>query len=160
MALRVLLILVVLLTLYGCDQSSLPPAQSEKEDPEQLPARETREEQQKAPQGILQAPQQDATVACSDFYGPRDTQAHYYDTRSTAVEASCEEQEEHAEASCRMVSYSSNENMSQQEAAAFSERVAKETIEAMEDDPSLTVGSAEDAALDRLDVPRYQQCES
>jgi hypothetical protein len=50
--------------------------------------------------------------------------------------------------------------MSQREAAAFSERVEKETIEAMEDDPSLTVGSAEDAALDRLDVPRYQRCES
>jgi hypothetical protein len=156
MALRVLSILVILLILYGCDQSSPPPAQSEKEDPEQLPARE---KQQKATQEILQAPQQAATVACSDFYGPRDTQA-YYDTRSTAGDTSCEEQEEHAEASCRMASYSSNENMSQQEAAAFSERVANEMIMAIEDDPSLTVGSAEDAALDRLDVPRYQQCES
>jgi hypothetical protein len=105
MALRVLLVVVVLLTHYGRAQSSLPPAQSEKEDPEQLPARETREKQQKAPQEILQAPQQAATVACSDFYGPRDTQA-YYDTRSTAGDASCEEQEEHAEAGCRMVFYS------------------------------------------------------
>jgi hypothetical protein len=111
MALRVMLILVILLTLYGCDQSSPPPAQSEKEDLEQLPVRES------------------------------------------------EEREEHAEASCRMVFYSSNEDMSQQEAAAFSERVANEIIEDMEGDPSLTLGSAEDAALNQLDVPRYQQCE-
>jgi hypothetical protein len=112
MALRVLSILVILLIPYGCEQSSPPPAQSEKEDLKQLPIKKS------------------------------------------------EEREEHAEASCRMVSYTSNENMSQREAAAFSERVANEVVEDMEDDPSLRLGSAEDAALNRLDVPRYQQCES
>jgi hypothetical protein len=111
MALRVLLILVFLLTLYGCEQSSPPPAQSEKEDLKQLPIRKS------------------------------------------------EEREERAEASCRMVSYTSKENMSQREAAAFSERVANEVVEDMEDDPSLRLGSAEDTALNRLDVPRYEQCE-
>jgi hypothetical protein len=111
MALRVLSILVILLTLHGCDQSSPPPAQSEKEDPKQLSV------------------------------GGR------------------EEREERAEASCRMVSYTSKENMSQREAAAFSERVANEVVKGMEDDPSLRLGSAEDAALNRLEVPRYQQCE-
>jgi hypothetical protein len=58
-----------------------------------------------------------------------------------------------------MVSYTSKENMSQREAAAFSERVANEVVEDMEDDPSLRLGSAEDTALNRLDVPRYEQCE-
>jgi DNA-directed RNA polymerase subunit N (RpoN/RPB10) len=48
--------------------------------------------------------------------------------------------------------------MSQQEANAFSERVVEEVAEKVNDDPSLTVGPAQNAVLDDLGVPRYPEC--
>ncbi len=69
-----------------------------------------------------------------------------------------EEREEQAEGSCRLVNYVADEGMSQQEGAAFSEQVANEMMADIEADPSMTVGPAQNAALDRLDVPRYPEC--
>jgi len=48
--------------------------------------------------------------------------------------------------------------MSQQEGSAFSERVADEMFEEMQDDPSLTTGPAQNKVLDGLGVPRYPNC--
>jgi hypothetical protein len=47
--------------------------------------------------------------------------------------------------------------MSRQEAKAFSELLA-DMIRTMED-PSWTVGSLGNAALDHLGLPRYRECE-
>jgi hypothetical protein len=71
-----------------------------------------------------------------------------------------EEREEQAESICRAVAYVSTEDMGQQETTAFFERVANETFEEMEGDPLSSFGSAEDATLNRLGVPRYQACEN
>ncbi len=57
------------------------------------------------------------------------------------------------------MNYVANEGMSQQEGAAFSEQVANKLMEDIEADPSMTAGPAQNAALDRLDVPRYPECE-
>ncbi len=78
----------------------------------------------------------------------------------TAVGSSGEEREELAESSCRAVAYVSKEDMGQQETAAFFERVANGTFEEMEGDPLSGFGSAEDAILNRLGVPRYRACEN
>ena len=77
-----------------------------------------------------------------------------------AAGSSGEGREEQAESSCRAVAYVSNEDMGQQETAAFFERLANETFEEMEGDPLSRFGFAEDATLNRLGVPRYQGCEN
>jgi len=56
------------------------------------------------------------------------------------------------------VTYVSEENMSQQEGSALSERVANQMFEEMQDDPSLTAGPAQNAVLDDMGVPRYPEC--
>jgi hypothetical protein len=78
----------------------------------------------------------------------------------TAVGSSGEGREELAESNCRAVAYVSEEDMGQQETAAFFERVANGTFEEMEGDPLSGFGSAEDAILNRLGVPRYRACEN
>jgi hypothetical protein len=79
---------------------------------------------------------------------------------AAAISWGDEGREEQAESSCRAATYVSNEDMGQQEIAAFFERVANETLEEMEGDPLSGFGSAEDATLNRLGVPRYQACEN
>jgi hypothetical protein len=67
---------------------------------------------------------------------------------------------EHAaeyDADCRIAIYVAEENMSRQEARAFSEMLA-DMLSAMED-PSLPASSVRNAALDHLGVPRYRECE-
>jgi hypothetical protein len=69
---------------------------------------------------------------------------------------SSEEQAAQSEAECRLETYVAQENMSRQEANAFSELLA-DMIRTMED-PSWTAGSLRNAALDHLGVPRYPEC--
>jgi len=68
-----------------------------------------------------------------------------------------EEQALQSQADCRLVTYVADKDMSRQEAKAFSELLA-DMIRTMED-PSWTVGSLRNAALDHLSVPRYRECE-
>jgi hypothetical protein len=68
-----------------------------------------------------------------------------------------EEQLLRSQADCRLATYVAEEDMSRQEAKAFSELLA-DMIRTMED-PSWTVGSLRNAALDHLSVPQYQECE-
>jgi hypothetical protein len=67
-----------------------------------------------------------------------------------------EEQAALSEADCRLVIYVAQENMSRQEAKAFSELLA-DMIRTMEN-PSWSTGSLWNAALDHLGVPRYPEC--
>lgn len=73
---------------------------------------------------------------------------------------SSKERAEQEEANCRLVTYVSEENMSRQEGSALLERVATQMFEEMQDDPSATLGPAENKALDDLGVPRYPECRS
>jgi hypothetical protein len=75
----------------------------------------------------------------------------------TSDGVSGEEQAAEYDADCRLAIYVAEENMSRQEANAFSERLA-DMISAMED-PSLPASSVRNAALDHLVVPRYRECE-
>ena len=67
-----------------------------------------------------------------------------------------EEPAAESEADCRLATYVAEENMSRQEAKAFSELLV-DMIRTMED-PSWTAGSLQNAALDHLGVSRYPQC--
>src|SRR5215211_5994081 len=78
---------------------------------------------------------------------------------ATATEAggmSGEEQAAQSEADCRLVIYIAEQNMSRQEANAFSELLA-DMIRTMEN-PTWSMGSLRNAALDHLGVPRYAEC--
>jgi len=98
-----------------------------------------------------------AKAAAADAEVTHDAQASA-ETGSVVAGTSGEEREEQAEGSCRLVNYVADEGMSQQEGAAFSEQVANEMMADIEADPSMTGGPAQNAALDRLDVPRYPEC--
>ncbi len=67
-----------------------------------------------------------------------------------------EERAAENEADCRLVTYVAQENISEQEASVFSERLA-DMIREMED-PSLSADSVRNAALDHFGVPRYAEC--
>jgi hypothetical protein len=66
------------------------------------------------------------------------------------------EQAAQSEADCRLVIYGAQENMSRQEATAFSKLLA-DMIRTMET-PSWTGGDLRNAALDHLAVSRYPEC--
>jgi hypothetical protein len=68
------------------------------------------------------------------------------------------EQAAQAEASCRLTTYVSNENMSKQEGNAFAQRVSDQMTKEIEEGAAETSGTAEIAALDHFDVPRYPEC--
>jgi hypothetical protein len=68
------------------------------------------------------------------------------------------EQAAQAEASCRLTTYVSNENMSNQEGDAFAQRVSDQMTKEIEEGAAQTSGTAEIAALDHFDVPRYPEC--
>jgi len=51
------------------------------------------------------------------------------------------------------------QDMSRQEANDYTNEVVDWMSKEMQDDPSLTVGPAENVALDDMNVPRYPQCE-
>jgi hypothetical protein len=69
-----------------------------------------------------------------------------------------EERAARAEADCRLAIHVAQENMSPQEADAFSELLA-DMIRTMED-PSWAEGNLRNAALDHLGVPRYPECKA
>lgn len=151
MAVRVLLVLAVLMSFYGCGQSSPAPEQGEKEEVE-----ETVEEKPEAtPKPETTAATETTEMATTQA----SASANPSETGSVVAGTTGEERDEQAEGSCRLVNYVANEGMSQQEGAAFSKQVANEMMEDIEADPSVTVGPAQNAALDRLDVPRYPECE-
>ena len=153
MAVRVLLILAAMLAFYGCGQPNPVPEQAEKEgkDFEQLPVREKTETAPKPETTAASEPTEMATTQAGASSGPSET-------GSVVAGTSGKEREEQAEGSCRLVNYVADQDMSQQEGAAFSEQVANEMMKDIEADPSMTVGPAQNAALDRLDVPRYPEC--
>jgi hypothetical protein len=66
------------------------------------------------------------------------------------------EQAARSEADCRLVLYVAHEDMSEQEAKAFSELLAGmiRTMESLH----WSVGELRNAALDHLAVPRYSEC--
>ena len=64
-----------------------------------------------------------------------------------------------AEAYCRMMTYASKKDMSQQEVSAFMERTTQRSVKKMEAHPSLSAGTAGNRVLDDQDVPRFTQCE-
>ena len=76
----------------------------------------------------------------------------------TATTSAVPEPAAQFEATCRLLTYTSEEEMSPQEGDAFSEQVAKRMAREMQDDPSLTAGPAQNAALDHFGVPRYAEC--
>jgi len=151
MAVRVLLVLAVLVSFYGCGQSNPVPEQIEKKDPEQLPVREKTEASPKPETTAAAEPTDMLSLQTGASSDPSET-------GSVVAGTSGEERKEQAEGSCRLVNYVAEEGMNQQEGAAFSERVANEMMEDMGADPSMTVGPAQNAALDRLNVPRYSKC--
>jgi hypothetical protein len=63
-----------------------------------------------------------------------------------------------AEAYCRMVTYASKKDMSQQEVSAFIDQTTQRSVREMEEDPSLSAGAAGNRVLDDLNVPRYTEC--
>jgi pyruvate/2-oxoglutarate dehydrogenase complex dihydrolipoamide acyltransferase (E2) component len=77
---------------------------------------------------------------------------------TTATTSAVPEPAAQFEATCRLLTYTSEEEMSAQEGDAFSERVAKQMAREMQEDPSLTAGPAQNAALDHFGVPRYAEC--
>ena len=76
----------------------------------------------------------------------------------TATTSTVPEPAAQFEATCRLLTYTSEEDMSPQEGDAFSERVAKQMAREMQKDPSLTAGPAQNVALDHFGVPRYAEC--
>ncbi len=151
MAVRVLLLLAVLVSFYGCGQSNPVPEQAEKKDFEQLPVREKTGAAPRPETTAAPEPTKMATTQAGSSSGSSET-------GSVVAGTTGEERKEQAEGSCRLVNYAAEQGMSQQEGAAFSEQVANEMMEDIEADPSMTVGPAQNAALDRLDVPRYPEC--
>ena len=77
---------------------------------------------------------------------------------TTATTSTIPEPASQFEATCRLLTYTSEEDMSPQEGDAFSEGVAKQMAREMREDPSLTAGPAQNAALDHFGVPRYAEC--
>lgn len=103
-------------------------------------------EKQDKPEGTRQAETTASRTAASEATAPT----------SAPGGVSAKEQAARSEADCRLVLYVAHEDMSKQEAKAFSELLA-DMIRTMES-PSWTVGDLRNAALDHLAVPRYSEC--
>jgi hypothetical protein len=131
MAVRLLLVGVAFALLYGCGQTS----SSGKSDKE------------------LTTPTTPETAPPT--HKPS-TSAAAPASASASAGMSGEEQAEQSEADCRLVIYVAQQNMSRQEANAFSELLA-DMIRTMEN-PSWSTGSLRNAALDHLGVPQYPEC--
>jgi hypothetical protein len=142
MADRVLLVLAAFAFLYGCGQVSSPAEREEKQGgvEEATPTEPTEQATGKAegePSDLFSA----SASASSAFFRLPEEQA--------AAQA---------EANCRVATYVSNENMSQQESRDFVHRVADLTAQEMMADHSLSAGSALKKVLNDLGVPRYPEC--
>jgi hypothetical protein len=127
-AVRVLLVLAVFALLYGCGQPNTPVHKQENKH------------------GVEQAAQKPVTKIRAV-------------TEPVAKPMlSGQEQAALAEAYCRIVTYASKRDMSQQEVRAFIDHTAEQSVKEMEDAPSLSGGAAGNKVLDDLAVPRYPQC--
>jgi hypothetical protein len=127
-AVRVLLVLAVFALLYGCGQPNTPVHKQENKH------------------GVEQAAQKPVTKIRAV-------------TEPVAKPMlSGQEQAALAEAYCRIVTYASKRDMSQQEVRAFIDHTVEQSVKEMEDDPSLSGGAAGNKVLDDLAVPRYPQC--
>jgi hypothetical protein len=127
---RVFLVLAAFAVLYGCGQASSP-GMTVKEP---------------TTPGIAPPMPEPTTLASGASAGA-----------GVSAGISGEEQAARAEADCRLATYVAQENMSRQEANAFSELLA-DMIRTMEN-PSWSTGSLRNAALDHLGVPQYSECE-
>ena len=150
MAVRVLLVLAAsAVLLYGCGQPNTPGHKQENKH------------------GVEQAAQKPVTKirAVTEPVAkpmPESTTATITTPTNTPPEAgmSGQEQAALAEAYCRIVTYASKRDMSQQEVRAFIDQTAEQSVKEMEDAPSLSGGAAGNKVLDDLAVPRYPQCEA
>ena len=186
MAFRVLLVLAAIAVLYGCGQASSPVEKQEKQ-------RGVEKAKPREPTEQAGARAFTGTYKCEDFHSREaaqeyldtthlsdaerkvidpddngracDERAYLFTPSSASASAvpSSEEQAERAEARCREMTYVSEENMSQQKASDFSERVADRMIrmlKEMQESTTLTVIHARSMALDDLGVPRYPECKT
>ena len=136
-------VLVPFAVLYGCGQANSPVEKQEKkhgvEQAAPKPVTEIRPVTEPVAEPMSEPPHTPASTSSSEGMPSR-------------------EQAAQSEANCRLANYVSNENMTQQQASALSKRVANRRGKKMQDDPSLSAGRAENAALDDLAVPRYPEC--
>lgn len=142
---RLLLVLTTFaVLLYGCGQPNTPAQKQEKKHGLE----------QAAPKPVTKVQAVSEPAASKPVPAPEPT------TPSTnAPGAMSSQQAALAEAYCRMVTYASKKDMSQQEVSAFLDKTTQRSVKEMEDNPSLSAGSAGNRVLDDLDVPRYTQCE-
>jgi hypothetical protein len=142
---RVLLVLTAsAVLLYGCGQSNTPVQKQEKKHGLD----------QAAPKPVTKVQGVTEPAASKPAPAPEPT------TPSTnAAGGMSGEQAALAEAYCRMVTYASKKDMSQQEVSAFVERTTQRSVKKMEGHPSLSAGAAGNQVLDDQEVPRYTQCE-
>jgi hypothetical protein len=144
MTVRALLMLVAFALLYGCEQASSPDERQEKQGgvggakPKE-PTEQVTGKTEGEPSDLFSA----SASASSSFF------------RLPQGQAAAQ-----AEANCRVATYVSNENMSEQESRDFVHRVADLTAKEMMADHSLTAGSALKKVLDDRGVPRYPECET
>ena len=142
---RLLLVLTTFaVLLYGCGQPNTPVQKQEKKH------------------GLEQATPKPVTTvqAVSEPAASKPAPAPEPTTPSTNASGGMSSQQAAlAEAYCRMVTYASKKDMSQQEISTFLDKTTQRSVKEMEDNPSLSAGSAGNRVLDDLDVPRYTQCE-
>jgi|SRR5215216_4075995 len=141
---RVLLVLTAFAVLLcGCGQANTPVQQQEKKHglEQAAPKPETKVEAVTEPTVSKPAPAPEPTTPSSNASGGMSG-----------------EQAAVAVAYCRIVTYASKKDMSQQEVSALIERTTERSVKEMEDHPSLSAGAAGNKVLDDLDVPQYTQC--
>jgi hypothetical protein len=142
---RVLLVLTAFAVLLcGCGQPNTPVQKQEKKH------------------GLEQATPKPVTTvqAVSEPAASKPAPAPEPTTPSTNASGGMSSQQAAlAEAYCRMVTYASKKDMSQQEISTFLDKTTQRSVKEMEDNPSLSAGAAGNRVLDDLDVPRYTQCE-
>jgi hypothetical protein len=142
---RVLLVLTAsAVLLYGCGQPNTPVQKQEKKHGLE----------QAAPKPVTKVQGVTEPAVSKPAPAPEPT------TPSTnAAGGMSGEQAALAEAYCRMMTYASKKDISQQEVSAFIERTTQRSVKKMEAHPSLSAGTAGNRVLDDQDVPRFTQCE-
>jgi hypothetical protein len=143
MAVRVVLVLVALTVLYGCGQANTPLQKQEKKHglEQAAPKPVTKVQAVTEPSVSKPAPAPEPTTPASNTSG-----------------GMAGERAALAEAYCRIVTFASKKDMSQQEVSAFIDQTTKQSVKEMEDNRSLSAGAAGNKVLDDLDVPRYPEC--
>jgi hypothetical protein len=142
---RLLLVLTTFaVLLYGCGQPNTPVQKQEKKHglEQATPKPVTTVQAVSEPAASKPAPTPEPTTPSTNASGGMSSQ-----------------QAALAEAYCRMVTYASKKDMSQQEISTFLDKTTQRSVKEMEDNPSLSAGAAGNRVLDDLDVPRYTQCE-